>query len=211
MATHFRRVELTDDNRRGLLGQGSMLAVTSYPHRTSPVVRGKWILENLLGTPPPPPPPDVPALEGEAEPGGGELSMRERIAQHRANPACASCHAMMDPLGLSLENFDFVGPVADGGRSAACRSTRRARCPTARSSTARPGLRSVLLQHPDRFVQDADRKDADLRARPGARGRRHAGGAQDRARGGAARLPLVVARPRRGQRAFRFRCGGGRS
>ena len=84
------------------------------PHRTSPVVRGKWILENLLGTPPPPPPPDVPALEETAERRRKTvLSMRERIAQHRANPVCASCHSMMDPLGLALENFDLVGPVAD--------------------------------------------------------------------------------------------------
>ena len=115
--THFRRVELTDDNRRGLLGQGSVLAVTSFPNRTSPVVRGKWILENLLGTPLPPPPPDVPALEEKPNAADEELSMRERIAQHRANPVCASCHAMMDPLGLSLENFDFVG--RGGGRRSA--------------------------------------------------------------------------------------------
>ena len=86
-----------------------MLTVTSFPNRTSPVVRGKWILENLLGTPPPPPPPNVPALEEKPNAADEELSMRERIAQHRANPVCASCHAMMDPLGLSLENFDFVG------------------------------------------------------------------------------------------------------
>ena len=107
-----RRANATT-SRRGLLGQGSILAVTSYPHRTSPVVRGKWILENLLGTPLPPPPPNVPALEEKPNPGEEEQSMRDRIAQHRANPVCASCHAMMDPLGLSLENFDFVGTWRD--------------------------------------------------------------------------------------------------
>jgi hypothetical protein len=107
--SHFRRVALGKDSPRGgLLGQGSILTVTSYPDRTSPVVRGKWILENLLGTPPPPPLPNV----GELKPkdaSGAVLSMRERMQQHRANPICASCHSMMDPLGLSLENFDAVG------------------------------------------------------------------------------------------------------
>ena len=106
--SHFRRVTLGDASRRGLLGKGSILAATSYAHRTSPVLRGKWILENLLGTPPPPPPPNVPDLkEDNAE--GEVLSMRDRMVQHRANPVCASCHAMMDPLGLALENFDAVG------------------------------------------------------------------------------------------------------
>jgi hypothetical protein len=106
---HFRRVTLPADSpRRGLLGQGSILTVTSYPDRTSPVVRGKWILENLLGTPPPPPPADVPELE-ETSDGGGTLSIRERLAAHRANPSCASCHALMDPLGFALENFNAVG------------------------------------------------------------------------------------------------------
>jgi hypothetical protein len=106
---HFRRVTLPANNpRRGLLGQGSILTVTSYPDRTSPVVRGKWILENLLGVPPPPPPPDVPKLE-ETGDGGGTLSIRERLAAHRENPSCASCHSLMDPLGFALENFNAVG------------------------------------------------------------------------------------------------------
>jgi hypothetical protein len=107
--SHFRRVELPEDSpRRGLLGHGSILAVTSYPDRTSPVIRGKWILENLLGTPPPNPPPDVPGLV-ETDGAGSVISMRERLAVHRANPTCASCHALMDPLGFALENFDAVG------------------------------------------------------------------------------------------------------
>ena len=105
---HFRRVTLPDDRRGGLLGHGSVLTVTSYPHRTSPVVRGKWLLENLLGAPPPPPPADVPGLD-EATDGERPASMRERMAQHRANPVCASCHAQIDPLGFALENFDAVG------------------------------------------------------------------------------------------------------
>jgi hypothetical protein len=105
---HFRRVALPEDSpRRGLLGHGSVLTVTSYPHRTSPVVRGKWILENLLGVPPPPPPPDVPELEDSSE--GETLTMRERLAKHRANPSCATCHNLMDPLGFALENYSAVG------------------------------------------------------------------------------------------------------
>jgi hypothetical protein len=107
--SHFRRVTLPADSpRRGLLGHGSILTVTSYPDRTSPVVRGKWILENLLGTPPPPPPPDVPELSATSDQ-GGTLTMRERLAVHRSNPSCASCHALMDPLGFALENFNAVG------------------------------------------------------------------------------------------------------
>jgi mono/diheme cytochrome c family protein len=106
--SHFRRVTYPDDRRAGLLGQGSVLTVTSYPNRTSPVVRGKWLLENLLGAPPPPPPPNVPALKENGE-GGKPTTVRERMEQHRSNPVCAACHARMDPLGFALENFDAVG------------------------------------------------------------------------------------------------------
>jgi len=105
--SQFRRVTLTDVNRRGLLGQGSVLTVTSYPNRTSVVQRGKWILENLLGTPPPPPPPDVPELK--PAPHGTLLSMREQMQVHRANAVCAACHGRMDPIGFALENYDGVG------------------------------------------------------------------------------------------------------
>jgi hypothetical protein len=104
----FRRVTLTDNARRGLLGQGSVLTVTSYATRTSPVLRGKWILTNILGTPPPAPPPNVPALKENNE-GGKILSVRERLEEHRKSPACASCHKIMDPLGFALENFDAIG------------------------------------------------------------------------------------------------------
>jgi hypothetical protein len=106
---HFRRVNWPADSpRRGLLGHGSILAVTSYPDRTSPVVRGKWILENLLGTPPPNPPADVPELVA-TDGAGSALPMRERLARHREDPSCASCHALMDPLGFALENFNAIG------------------------------------------------------------------------------------------------------
>jgi len=106
--SHFRRVKYPDDRRAGLLGQGSVLTVTSYANRTSPVVRGKWLLENLLGAPPPPPPPNVPALKENGE-GTRPTTVRERMEQHRGNPVCASCHARMDPLGFALENFDAIG------------------------------------------------------------------------------------------------------
>ena len=110
--SRFRRVTITDDARRGLLGQGSFLLVTSYATRTSPVLRGKWILENVLGTPVPPPPPNVPALKENA-PGAKPLSVRERLEEHRKNPACAVCHKIMDPVGFALENFDAVGQWRD--------------------------------------------------------------------------------------------------
>lgn len=106
--SQFRRVQLNDPNRGGLLGQGSILTVTSYPNRTSVVQRGKWILENLLGAPPPPPPADIPDLKPHGK-DGRLLTMREQMDMHRANPICASCHARMDPIGFALENYDAVG------------------------------------------------------------------------------------------------------
>ena len=104
----FRRVTLADPNRRGLLGQASILTVTSYPNRTSVVQRGKWVLENLLGTPPPPPPADVPELKPEGK-DGKPLPLRQAMEQHRANAVCAGCHARMDPIGFALENYDAIG------------------------------------------------------------------------------------------------------
>jgi hypothetical protein len=153
--TRFRRVTLPDENRRGLLGQGSVLTVTSYPNRTSPVLRGKWILDNLLGTPPPAPPPNVPDLK-DAHEGGKVLSVRERMEEHRANSACATCHRVMDPLGFSLENFDATGqwrtkeeagPVDASGRLA--------------DGTEVDGpvaLRQALLKHPETFARTMTEK-----------------------------------------------------
>jgi hypothetical protein len=105
--SRFRRIPVTDDARRGLLGHGSILAVTSHAERTSPVLRGKWVLENLLGLPVPPPPPDVPSLDANAS--GTPRTLREQLAEHRASPVCAGCHRVMDPVGFALENFDAVG------------------------------------------------------------------------------------------------------
>ena len=118
IGSNFRKVALVDPRRRGLLGQGSILTLTSHADRTSPVLRGKWVLEVLLGTPPPPPPPNVPDLDQTAEAEDGRMrTVRERMEQHRANPACASCHRMIDPIGLALENFDVTGAwrIRDNG------------------------------------------------------------------------------------------------
>jgi mono/diheme cytochrome c family protein len=114
--SHFRRVTVSDEARRGLLGKGAVLMVTSHAHRTSPVLRGKWILENVAGTAPPPPPDNVPPFQEDVEP-GKPRSVRERMEQHRRNPACASCHRVIDPVGFALENFDAVGAwrTRDGG------------------------------------------------------------------------------------------------
>ena len=106
---HFRRVRQVDDERRGILGHGSMLTLTSHAGRTSPVLRGKWVMEVLLGTPPPPPPPDVPELEEEAVEDGRLLTVRERLEMHAASPTCNACHRMIDPIGLALENYDVSG------------------------------------------------------------------------------------------------------
>ncbi|MBZ5673567.1 MAG: DUF1592 domain-containing protein [Acidobacteriia bacterium] len=116
--SHFRRVKLTDENRFGLLGKASVLGVTSYTTRTSPTIRGKWLLENILAAPMPAPPPNVPQLEASNR-DGKPLTVREMLEMHRANPTCASCHKSMDPLGLSLENFDAIGQwrTTDAGRA----------------------------------------------------------------------------------------------
>jgi hypothetical protein len=154
--SHFRRVDFAEDDvRGGLLGHGSILTVTSYANRTSPVNRGKWVLENILGTPPPPPPADVPELE-TAE-GGEQLSMREAMEQHRANPVCASCHRLMDPLGLSLENFDAIGQWRD--RSQTKRTIDSSgELPDGTIFNGPAGLRAALLKHPDRFVTTVTEK-----------------------------------------------------
>jgi hypothetical protein len=121
---HFRRVPIADPARQGLLGHASILTVTSYAHRTSVVLRGKWVLENLLGTPPPPPPPNVPPLK-ENERGAKPTSLRERMEDHRKNPVCASCHSRMDPIGFALENFDAIGKwrTDDAGAAIDAKST----------------------------------------------------------------------------------------
>jgi hypothetical protein len=145
----YRRVHLDNDARRGLLGQGSILALTSVAIRTSPVARGKWVLTNLIGTPPPPPPPNVPALPENK--GGKVASMRERMTAHRANPFCATCHKTMDPIGFSLENFDAVGRwrVKDGDNSIDAADTMF----DGSKVDGAAGLRNFLTSRPEVFVQ----------------------------------------------------------
>jgi hypothetical protein len=151
----FRRVALTDGRRGGLLGQGSLLTVTSYPNRTSPVLRGKWLLETILGTPPPPPPPDVPALQERGE-GGKLASVRERLETHRNNPACSGCHSVMDPLGFALENFDPIGRwrTEDAGTPVDASGA----LPSGAAFQGMPGLRTLLLQQRDQFVTNVTEK-----------------------------------------------------
>jgi hypothetical protein len=148
--SHFRRVTVQQEARRGLLGQGSILTVTSYPNRTSPVLRGKWVLENILGTPPPAPPADVPDLE-ENQPGDEARSLRARLEAHRRNPTCASCHRVMDPLGLALENFDGLGQWRDKEPGGAIN-------PTGQLADGTPvdgpvALRNALLERREMFVR----------------------------------------------------------
>ncbi len=156
--SHFRRVALTDDARRGLLGKGAILMVTSHAHRTSPVLRGKWVLENVLGAPPPPPPDVVPPFDEDIE-AAKPRSVRERMEQHRRNPACASCHRLIDPAGLALENFDGVGAwrTRDGGT----RGTPVDASGQLVDGTTINGvveLRRALLREPDTFARTVTEK-----------------------------------------------------
>lgn len=155
--SRFRQVKLPDlEQRGGLLAHGSLLTVTSYPGRTSPVLRGKWLLDNMLGTPPPPPPPNVSILP-EAESGSAPKSIRERLAQHRRDPVCASCHTVIDPLGFALENFDVIGgwrlfdeigiPVDPNGSY-----------PGGVEFKGFSDLRAWLLDRPDQFVHTLTEK-----------------------------------------------------
>jgi mono/diheme cytochrome c family protein len=145
----FRKITFNDGRRGGLLGEGSILMATSYPNRTSPVLRGKWILENILGTPPPPPPPGVPGLKDSGE-NGKPASVRARLEEHRKNPACAVCHVRMDPLGFALENFDAIGTwrTTSGGTPIDTSSV----LPDGTSFQGVSGLRKILLSHDQQFA-----------------------------------------------------------
>ncbi len=148
--SHFRRVSLDGTERRGLLGQGGILTLTSYATRTSPVLRGKWILENLLSSPPPPPPPDIPSL-AETTDEGEALSMRAAMEKHRSNPACASCHSQMDPLGFALENFDAIGRWRTRGESNETIDA-SGLLPDGTAFEGPDEMRAALLKNPERFV-----------------------------------------------------------
>ena len=169
--------QLADQNRWGLLGKASVLSVTSYPHRTSPTIRGKWLLENILAAPVPPPPPDVNTALDEGKTVKA-TSVREMLEHHRANPACASCHANMDPLGFALENFDSIGqwrtkdgesPIDASGRAAGRHEGRRPRGASRRAAAAEGSVR-----------EGGHRQAADVCARPRDRLPRRAGDSRDR-------------------------------
>src|SRR5262249_34634950 len=134
----------------GLLGQSSVLTVTSYPNRTSVTMRGRWLLANLLGAPPPPPPPDIPALK-EAGVDGQPRALRERMEMHRNNPVCASCHQRMDPLGFALENFDAVGKWRTSSDGAPIDAS--ATFPDGTQFDGMAGLRTLLASHKNDFAQ----------------------------------------------------------
>ena len=184
-AAQFRRVTLGPDldMRRGLLGKGALLTVTSQPARTSPVSRGKWFLQTFLGVSPPDPPPNVPAIKPKADDNGSgnvkELTMRQQMDQHHANPVCATCHRIFEPIGLALENFDAVGTwrTEDDGT------------PIDASGVLVDGtkvdgvasLRDVLVRYSGSVRAGRDREAADLRAGPRGRISRYAAGAVDRA------------------------------
>ena len=191
--SRFRRVTLPNhDQRGGLLAEGALLATTSYPDRTSPVLRGKWLLNNIFGLPVPPPPPGVDTNLTENKPGVAPKSIRERLAQHRQNPSCNSCHAVIDPLGFALENFDVIGgwrtvdeagkPVDAGGATM-----------SGVKVEGLTGLRALLLDDPEQFPRTVTEKLLAFALGRRVEYLRSAGGEKDRSRRGGARLPLVVA------------------
>jgi hypothetical protein len=151
--SNFRRITVTEEARKGLLGQGSILMVSSHTDRTSPVVRGKWVMDNLLGAPPPPPPANVPPLDESNNKAGRVLTMRERMEAHRANPYCASCHKMMDPIGFSLENFDATGAwrTKEGGTGGTAIDA-SGQLMDGTKINGPVELRQALLKNPDIFV-----------------------------------------------------------
>ena len=156
--SRFRRVSLPNsDQRGGLLAEGALLATTSYPDRTSPVLRGKWLLDNIFGTPAPPPPPDVDTNLEATEPGVLPPTIREQLAQHRQNPVCASCHSVIDPVGFALENFDVIGgwrTVDEAGQPVDASGTTASGATVAGLS----GLRALLLERPEQFPRTVTAK-----------------------------------------------------
>ena len=167
-----------------------MLTVTSYPTRTSPVLRGKWLLENVLGAPPPPPPPNIPALERHAARAASRASVRERMEQHRKNPVCASCHARMDPLGFALENFDAIGRwrTVDDGET---RIDPSGTLPDGTKFQGPDGLRRVLLARGDQFVETLTEKLLTYALGRGLESYRRPGRPEHHAERRRQRLPLV--------------------
>ena len=153
----FRKVTLTDPNRFGLLGKASVLMVTAYPNRTSPVLRGSYILENLLGTPPAPPPPNVEAFKENKE-GEAPKTIRQIMEQHRANPTCNACHGVMDPLGFALENFDTIGAYREMDRFTRTAIDTGGTLVDGTPVKGPVDLRNALLARREQFVQTLTEK-----------------------------------------------------
>ena len=191
----FRRVPVPNDARRGLLGHGSLQLVTSNPNRTSPVMRGKWILENLIGTAAPLPPPDVPPLE--EKPTATAKSVRERIEQHRASPACAGCHKIMDPIGLAMENFDAVGRWRTTDEGVAIDASGQLVDGTPLNGPS--SLRKAMLDRQDVFVAAMTEKLMMYGVGRENEVLRHAGGAQRDARRREEPISFLGFDPRRRQ------------
>ena len=156
--SRFRRVALSNlDQRGGLLGNGALLATTSYPDRTSPVLRGKWLLDNIFGVAVPPPPAGVDTTLQEPEPGALPPSIRDRLAQHRKNPVCANCHAVIDPMGFALENFDVIGgwrSVDESGKPVDASGVTTGGVKV----EGLAGLRALLLERPEQFPRTVTEK-----------------------------------------------------
>jgi len=153
----FRRVTLTDQNRFGLLGKGAVLMVTAYPNRTSPVLRGAYILEKLLGTPPSPPPPNVEAFKENRE-GEAPKTIRQIMETHRANPTCNACHGVMDPLGFSLENFDTIGTYRSMDRFTRTKIDTSGKLVDGTPVNGASDLRKALMTRPEQFAQTLTEK-----------------------------------------------------
>ncbi len=150
--SQFREVALTDERRWGLLGKGGVLMLTSYPNRTSPVLRGAYILDTLIGTPPAAPPPGVEVDLDTREPGEAITTVRQRLEEHRAQPSCNQCHGVIDPMGLALENFDAIGLWREIDRYAASPIDAQGRLISGQALTGPADLREALLARPDQFV-----------------------------------------------------------
>ena len=180
----FRRVELTTDQRGGILSQASVLTVSSYPTRTSPVIRGKYVLQNILAAPPPPPPPDVPALDEESV--GNAGSLRQQMEKHRSNAVCASCHSKMDLLGFGLENYDAHRQVAhqDGKFPVDSSGT----LPNGKSFTNPAEMRDAAEERSARVRALPDREDADILAGQGTGALRPPDGRRDHPQAGRRRI-----------------------
>ena len=197
----FRRVELEQSARWGLLGKGAVLMAAAYPNRTSPVLRGAFILKHIQGVPPANPPPNVPTLDEKDIGTTKALTVREMIAKHRANPTCASCHAVMDPLGLALENFDATGMWRDRDRFAGAAIDASGELPDGTPINGPDDLRQALLRRPEQFVQTFTEGLLTYATGRTLEYQRHADRAPDRAGRGGERLPVLGDRP--GRRAER--------